>query len=157
MFTKTDIMCNLHLIVEFATLLDDGCAKTCAVNGRACANFNIVFKSYIPNLRNFPVNAFTLKITVTVCTNHCTGLQNNTVTNFAFVLHHRIWIKDTIRANQNVGHDHYSCMQDCIFADPHTIVNHNFWSNNHIPAELCAFADNGAGMNCGLFGEFRNF
>ena len=64
------VMCDLHQVVDLATLADDGVTQGAAVDGRISADFNIVLDDGSSELGKLLLTAFGENIAEPVAANH---------------------------------------------------------------------------------------
>src|SRR6202012_4331592 len=76
-FADLDVVANMHLVVNLGTLANDRGTESPPVNRHARVNFHIITNDYIPDLRNFAVNARVQNITESIRTDHRAGMNAN--------------------------------------------------------------------------------
>ena len=134
------IVCNLHQVVEFAALPDDGAANGGPVNAGVGAYFHIIFYHHIPGLRYFLVAlSFLRRKAKSIGSQHGTGMNNDTAANLRTVVNLYAGIQNGIIGNGRKVADKAVRKYFYILADFHIFTQITKRCEVNIFSYLCRF------------------
>ncbi len=137
MRTDAHVMCNLNLIIELATLLNDGVVQSSAVNRGIGTYFDIITDDNRANLRDLVPLIFLHHQSKSVSTDHYPGMQNTSICNAHRMTQRNAAVKPAVTANRCRLLYHATCpdyrisanldgiLDDCVGTDADSIADNS--------------------------------
>ena len=140
-FADLDVVRDLDEIIELDAAADDRRLEGSPVDAGICADLHVVFDDHLADLGKLDV-AFTVPDeSEAVRTNHCTGVDNDPVSDFDILIYNAARIQGAAVADLAAFSDIATGL------DRRLIANHSAGFNNGAGTDLHAVTDLGVGSN----------
>src|SRR3954468_2572115 len=117
MGTDMAVVANLDLIVQFHAFFDDGIVQRSTVDGRVCTDLNIIADDDAADLWNFKPASFIHRHAKTICANDYAGMQNDALSDFAFMIDSDAGMQSRTGSNTSILADETVCADHNLVAD----------------------------------------
>src|ERR1700722_19507745 len=119
-----DVVRDMHQVVDFSALSDDGGPEGSAINGRVRAYLHIVVDDHVANLQHLAVTAFVEHITIAVRADDGASVDGDAMADLALRINHDIREQTYVVTDLAIAADMIAAHEHRMRAQPHPRVDY---------------------------------